>query len=275
MNKLILKSASLLTAAVVFVPVVAQTVSADTINPVNSTANVTFATDTTPTQPVDPTNPGVDVPGSVDPPTGESGPLSIDFASNLYFGTQSVTAKTAYAHAEKWADDTARPLYVQVTDKRGTFAGWNLSVKQESTLHLTGVTTPEASDTTLGDYLTGSQISFGGGYTANQYSSTGGPVVQSSFALNSGSQVVANAAANTGVGTWVYGFGTGASGTTSATLNANMTAYSDPINASVDRDSVATKSPVTLTIPASTNPSTKAAYTANLVWTLADTPSNS
>lgn len=47
MNKFILKSASLLTAAVVFVPVVAQTVSADTINPVNSTANVTFATDTT------------------------------------------------------------------------------------------------------------------------------------------------------------------------------------------------------------------------------------
>ena len=72
MNKFILKSASLLTAAVVFVPVVAQTVSADTINPVNSTANVTFATDTTPTQPVDPTNPGVDVPGPVDPPTGES-----------------------------------------------------------------------------------------------------------------------------------------------------------------------------------------------------------
>ncbi|MGV8958152.1 hypothetical protein ACN9TB_11135 [Lactococcus lactis] len=63
MNKFILKSASLLTVAVVvFVPVVAQTVSADTINPVNSTANVTFATDTTPTQPVDPTNPGVRCP---------------------------------------------------------------------------------------------------------------------------------------------------------------------------------------------------------------------
>ncbi|BDQ52204.1 hypothetical protein EfsSVR2281_40150 [Enterococcus faecalis] len=61
---------------------------------------IQFAPNTNPTNPVDPTNPDPDKPITpVDPtdPTGPkpgtAGPLSIDYASSLSFGEQTITSK--------------------------------------------------------------------------------------------------------------------------------------------------------------------------------------
>lgn len=88
-----------------------------------------------PEQPVDPTDP-TDPEGKPQP--GTPGPLSIDFASSFNFGDNKITSKdeTYYAGLQKYKDkDTDQelregPNYVQVTDNRGTLAGWTLKVKQ-------------------------------------------------------------------------------------------------------------------------------------------------
>lgn len=88
-----------------------------------------------PEQPVDPTDP-TDPEGKPQP--GTPGPLSIDFASSFNFGDNKITSKDEiyYAGLQKYKDkDTDQelregPNYVQVTDNRGTLAGWTLKVKQ-------------------------------------------------------------------------------------------------------------------------------------------------
>ena len=98
---------------------------------------VKFVTDTEITTPVDPLDPGEEV-TPVDPTDpekpikpGTPGPLSIDFASPLYFGEQKISTvdKVYTADAQPLSDSTTRPNYVQVTDKRGGEQGWTLQVK--------------------------------------------------------------------------------------------------------------------------------------------------
>ncbi len=81
--------------------------------------------------PVDPTTP------NGEPEPGTPGPLSIDFASSIDFGTNEITNsdKTYYARAQKFnqegKDGGWTSNFVQVSDNRGTNAGWTLTVKQE------------------------------------------------------------------------------------------------------------------------------------------------
>ena len=82
------------------------------------------------TPPVDPTNPdNPNVPNPVDPTdptnpgTGQTGPLSIDYVSNIKFGEHKITGKDIAYKAKN-----ANP-FVQVTDLRGAGEGWNLSAK--------------------------------------------------------------------------------------------------------------------------------------------------
>ena len=86
-----------------------------------------------PVEPTDPTKPD----GKPNP--GTSGPLSIDFASSFHFGDNKITSKdeTYFAKLQEYKDkgitdqDLRKgPNYVQVTDNRGTLAGWTLKVKQ-------------------------------------------------------------------------------------------------------------------------------------------------
>ena len=82
---------------------------------------------TPPVDPKDPDNP--DVPNPVDPSdpenpgTGQTGPLSIDYVSNIKFGEHQITGKNI-AYKAKNADP-----FVQVTDTRGAGDGWSLSAK--------------------------------------------------------------------------------------------------------------------------------------------------
>lgn len=77
--------------------------------------------DSTPTDPIDPEDP--DNPG--DGGTGQTGNLTIDIVTNLDFGSFKLTpeATTVTANEDNKVNPTA-----QVTDKRGTGAGWTLDV---------------------------------------------------------------------------------------------------------------------------------------------------
>ncbi|MBJ7693813.1 WxL domain-containing protein [Weissella confusa] len=107
-----------------------------------STGTVTFQPSKDTTNPVDPTNPNPDKPvkptnpDGTDPQAPQAGPLSIDFASSIDFGIQKITSKTenyqgsAQQYTTFDGKKTTGPDYVQMTDNRGSFTGWTLSVKQ-------------------------------------------------------------------------------------------------------------------------------------------------
>ncbi len=110
---------------------------------VTTKGNIIFEENALVTPPVDPENPDKEVepekdkdqPDPISP--GTPGPLSIDHASHINFGKvmKSGNAQTYYANpviVKDGADDLERGPYVQVTDNRGTKAGWSLSVKQKA-----------------------------------------------------------------------------------------------------------------------------------------------
>ncbi len=86
------------------IPITAQ---AEEVAAYHSNGQIVFEPNTEPTDPISPTDPDPENPiKPVDPTTpdgkpepGTNGPLSIDFASSLYFGTQKITSKTEIYHA--------------------------------------------------------------------------------------------------------------------------------------------------------------------------------
>lgn len=105
------------------------------------TGQVTFIENTESVVPVDPIDPSIPVLpiDPIDPEKpiapGTSGPLSLDYASSFNFGTQMITSrdKTYTANPQVVVIDgvsSKKPLYVQVTDNRGTLEGWTLEVMQ-------------------------------------------------------------------------------------------------------------------------------------------------
>lgn len=239
----------------------------------DSKSSVEFVGGTTVTPPVDPENPDIGIPVvPIDPnnppatlPPGTGGPLSIDFASSLAFGKQAITSKdeTYYAHPQEFANGNISENYVQVTDVRGTFAGWTLSVATDAQFHLDTVDPSVTDESTakVGDYLTGAELSFSGGHvvTASGTSQTVYPqeVKTDTYVVSSADTVIMAAAENQGMGTWVYGLGKETDYDTSA----------------ISADAVATKSPIKLSVPGATAKKT-GTYTTNLNWKLSDTPAN-
>lgn len=179
----------------------------------NSFGEVTFEEDTDPTNPVDPTDPTEPVePGPETPPTGTPGPLSIDFASNLKFGTQKMSTvdKTYYASAQevtsgKGTPDEKKyfvPLYAQVTDKRGDLTGWNLTLKQEA----------QFESTTSKKELKGAVVNFSGGVVNSETDPADmiwPNVTNADFSLTPDGEAskLMSADADTGFGTYVMHFG--------------------------------------------------------------------
>lgn len=211
------------------------------------------STSTDPTSPVNPTDPDVPV-APVDPtdPTapitpGTPGPLSIDYISNFDFGTQEITTatKTYKAAAQTFTDTTtpAAPLYAQVTDNRGTDAGWNLSAN--------------ATKFTAGtNELTGAQISLTDSAAVKSNSNNAAAPTVNDVTLTPGAAVtVASAATGNGAGTWVDSFGTKDSIATATDSKGDRT---------VDNG-------VSLEVPNGGNAKAQK-YTATIDWTLADTP---
>ncbi|MCL2114368.1 MAG: WxL domain-containing protein [Streptococcaceae bacterium] len=266
MKKMITLSSSLLatlTLASALSPVIAHAAVNDATpaGNYNSTGTVTFESDTdSVTPPVNPDNPdptdpvNPENPDGSNPEVGGNGPLSIDFASSLSFGTQKISSsdKTYYAAPQKLADGSYVPDYVQVTDNRGSFAGWSLYVNWDGQFRRTGA---QATSTAAGDVLTGAQLNFTSG-VANNSNTAITPSATASYTLGddtgASQQLVMNAVANKGMGTSVAKYGDVSDYDGTYTTNG-------------------TKSPITLTVPGST---VKAAdtYTTNLTWTLSSTP---
>lgn len=228
----------------------------------NTTAKAAFTagdTDTT-TPPVDPETPDPETPvdpeepGGVTPGTPSA--LSLDWAPNLDFGSNEIsnTTKTYYAKAQKFADGTYHPNYVQVTDKRGTFDGWNLTVKTDGQFRLDATADEKSGgNTATGGVLTGTTMAFDKG-TVNgvegvdaQYAPT--TQISTSTPISTAASNVMNAAAGNGMGTWVNSFG----------------ASSDYA------ENGATTSPISINVPGTTIKKA-ATYTTNLTWTLSNTP---
>lgn len=209
----------------------------------NTDATITFeAGDDEITPPVDPENPDPSKPvDPVDPPgPGTGGALSIDYGSRFKFGTQKISTadKTYYAAPDELKDGSKKPTYVQITDKRGTLAGWKLSLSQ-----------PEQFKTGSGEELAGAQLSFTKGEMASLVDAQYEPsTVSSEMTLTPGeSNVLAiNAEQGKGIGTWVYRFG------------SNVEANKDAVQLFVPGKSVKLAQQ----------------YTTKLVWSLENTPNN-
>ncbi|CEG25108.1 MULTISPECIES: WxL domain-containing protein [Peribacillus] len=222
----------------------------------NSSGTVKFKPYTGITEPVDPNDPDKEVkpenPDGTDPNPGTNGPLSIDFASSLDFGENEISNvdQVYYAAPQKVniTDDQGavtqenRANYVQISDNRGSNAGWTLKVKQEGQFE---------NDATLNPVLTGSQIKFVDGVPVTNMENVTAPTASDITLDPSGAEsLVMTAAENTGAGKWLDVFGT--------VVNVG----GEPKNAAI-----------TLSVPGST-PKDAVEYSTKLTWVLTDSPTN-
>lgn len=238
-----------------------------------SQAGAGFKEFTGTTKPVDPTEPGNEVkpeiPGEIggpNPEPGTSGPLSIDFASSLYFGNDleiSNQDEIYYAEVQKVTYEVAqgthaanetvkRPNYVQVSDYRGGAKGWTLNVSQQGQLQ---------NATAQYKELVGSYISIAGSTASSDtpVDLVTPPAVNDVTLDPAGSAVtVMQAAAGKGANTWVDYFG--------EVANVDVKVG--------DTTKVAEKNTgVSLSVPGTT-PKDTVLYTTTLTWSLSDTVDN-
>lgn len=251
MKKTPLKFVSLATLGILAASVAPSLASAATTQVYGSQGTVTFTPGTDTTGPVDPQNPTVPV-TPTDPdgtnPTGPTMPdngLTIVYASSFDFGSHPVSnsAETYTAAAQALNDGTTRTNYVQVADNRGTFGGWNLKVTA------TDFTTTDATLVANGHgTLTGAQITLGDAAIQGQGTANPADVSAASTTLTPGTQsgTILGATAGHGSGNNLLDFG-GVDGATKDTA-------------------------VTLSVPAGV--AGASTYTADLTWTLDDTPAN-
>lgn len=140
------------------------------------------------TPPIDPNQPGkIDPDEGGNGGTGQEGPLSIDYVSQLQFGEVKLKAgRNAYNvrnHSPR----------VQVTDTRGTGAGWHLTVKMDEFL---------SKDKTK--KLSGVEMVLDGEIMAGNPDNISVAPTTKKVTLKPGvSQTVMNAAKDSGRGTWL------------------------------------------------------------------------
>jgi hypothetical protein len=196
------------------------------------------------TDPVDPTDP--DNPFIPDNPNpGTPGLITIDQAPDLDFGTIKLgTAQTVYAALQTGTDSTGAaksvPNYVQVTDKSGNYAGWELSVKRtefvsgEDNLAGSTMTFKNASVVTAANNENPAPSTIVGQGTAGVEIPVNNKVV------------LAKAAATEGIGTWIYRMGA------DTTEGAESVELDIPLAQYVEGN-----------------------YVSNLTWTVTDAPNGS
>ncbi|MEH7451566.1 WxL domain-containing protein [Gottfriedia acidiceleris] len=203
----------------------------------NSKGSITFVAGTGPVTPVDPTNPIEPLEPSgptdpTDPPTGNAGSLTLDYVSSVDFGVNEISNKT-----EVYSAKSKKP-FIQVSDRRGTGAGWSVTAKASKFTNGTADSLPGAIIT----FKNGSVISL---------STSGSPVSTETIALNtdgSTASTVVSASSGNGYGTWVTRW-----------LGPNPEVNDGALNDNV-----------TLTIPAGS--ATIGNHEATITWTLTDAP---
>lgn len=182
--------------------------------------------------PQDPTVPYEDPP---DAPTGETGPLTIDYVSSLYFDGGEVS------NEPKQIQSSNLLPFVQVTDRRGTGEGWTLTA-QLNEFHSTQSNSQES-------YLNGSKIILNRGSLISP-STANTPYANQNVEIAAGGDavIVIMAPSESGSGSW---------------LNRWFP--------SEDNDSL--NNNVLLDVPS--GQSSVGSYQATITWTLTDTPTDS
>ncbi|EOH99076.1 hypothetical protein UAW_01033 [Enterococcus haemoperoxidus ATCC BAA-382] len=218
-------------------------------SPVHSEAEISFEqNETEVTPPVGPGGEEIEKPGEGE--TGMVGPLTIDYITKLNFGAVKVSGNTTTYHAklaELKLKDIVEPKkvpnYVQVTDNRGTNAGWQLQLKQDTQFQAKDANNKVTE-------LTGAQLTLDNPtLKSTQKGSEFAPLgIKQKLTPGAAAVTVVNAAAGKGMGTWHYSLG--------------------------DTNEQAEKS-VSLTIPGDTAKLANVAYKTVLTWTLVDAPEKS
>lgn len=189
-----------------------------------------------PQPPVDPEHPGD---GNGNDNTGNKGDFTLDVVPNYDFGTQKLdgTAHTwnaLFFDADKKAVVEGRNSnpYVQVTDIRPENTGWHVTVKIDD------------FKTADGKLLSGTVLTLpkGTAKAADESNKSGDPAINGIEGVNGDDQVLMSSEAGKGTGTW-----------------------RDIMFDNKDDNQL----PTTLFVPGSASAGD---YTANLTWTLADTP---
>ncbi len=158
-----------------------------------SNANITFIAGTGPVAPVDPLNPinpldPTDPDNPTDLPTGDTGALTLDYVSSIDFGSHEVSSGT-----EVYSSISKKP-FIQVSDRRGTGAGWSVSAT--------------ASKFTDGanESLRGAKITFENGEAVTGSSTSNAPTSTQTVELPTDGTTSASvmvASSNQGMGTWI------------------------------------------------------------------------
>lgn len=202
-----------------------------------SQATITFTPNTDPTDPVDPEDPSQpldpeDPDNPTDPGTGEPGPLSLDYVSSIHFGEYKQLTQPYYEAK------SIKP-FIQVSDKRGTGAGWKVIAQASPFTNEEGIET-----------LPGATITLRNG-EAVAVNPTNSPQPAQEVKLVSGGEAVTvvTAEPHTGMGTWVTRW--------------------FPSNYKTD-DRPKTNDNVTLEIPDGYESAGK--HSATITWTLMDAP---
>lgn len=122
-----------------------------------------------------------------DPPTGQAGPLTLDYVSSIDFGAHPIPGSTAAFKS------TILKPFIQVTDRRGTGAGWTVTAQ---------VSAFEGTNSTPS--LQGAKITFSNGDAISPNNGTA-PTVAGLIELVAGGDAseVVTAAPNTGMTTWI------------------------------------------------------------------------
>lgn len=250
------------------------TVSADEVNGGNYTSKsaVKFIPNDDSTGPVDPTDPEnpVDPINPIDPEEpvepGTPGPLSIDFASSLNFGTQKISSvnETYYAYSQPVKDAAGevayKPNYVQVTDNRGTADGWKLTVTQTADFTTTDESAKNKS-------LPGSTISMSGAEAVSAATGTATPEVKNLILAPGEAAEVMTAAKDAGEGTWLSRFGK------AEDLMDDANALIEDENGEFVESTINKNKQVKLEVPGKIAKSA-AEYKTDLVWTLSEVAAN-
>ena len=226
------------------------------------------------TNPVDPT---IDEPVIIIPPeeehNGTQGLLRFDQISNLNFGTMKIsgseqTAPASYVPLNQEKTEFA-PVYLEVTDERGSNQGWKVSAVADEFKAVdkaTGMAVPGA------DPLKGAKISFKNSSIRNHSNipaeelSLVTPNAVTSFTLQADTTTdtatLITSAENQGMGIWPTSFFDQSSGATTPNKFVKT----------AENQEIPTDDSVTLSVPGTTKKSEAYKYVSQISWTLADTP---
>lgn len=198
-----------------------------------------------PVNPIDPEKPVTPWPGEEGEenphPPSTKGPLSLNYISNLRFGMNKASGNdvTYQVKPDKVVDEEGKtievPNYVQVTDNRGTNAGWTLTVKQDQAF-MNGSNT-----------LKGTEMNFKNPVAVGKSGKVDtAPSVNANFTLSADgtSALVMVAKTDQGMGTWIDRFG-------NSTEQASAS--------------------ITLMVPGESK-KVAGQYKTSLTWTLSDVP---